>query len=77
MPGVFSFQTEERLLSRLAFETFLLGTAMVTPPNFFRARVCIKQATVRSMICLLRYPKDVPKQPILDQQVFYNRRGRR
>jgi hypothetical protein len=31
-PGVSSFQWEERRLFRLAFDVFLFGTAMVTPP---------------------------------------------
>ena len=34
MPGAVSFQVEERLLSRLWRETFPLGTAMLTPPDY-------------------------------------------
>ena len=39
-PGVSSFQCEERRLSLLAFDVFLFGTAMVTPPvNHFPGAV--------------------------------------
>jgi hypothetical protein len=33
MLGALSFQWDERRLSLLAFECFLFGTAMVTPPS--------------------------------------------
>ena len=67
--GAVSFQTEERLLSRLCLDTFPFGTAMLTPP----VDSCSEQLHNYK---LLIYPKAAQAQQILDQGIFGTRRGR-
>jgi hypothetical protein len=49
-PGVSSFQCEERLLSLLAFDTLLFGTAMVTPPVIHFPGGCLKTANLVAVV---------------------------
>ena len=66
--GAVSFQTEERLLSRLCLDTFPFGTAMLTPP----VDSCTEQLHNSKII----YPKAAQAQQILDQELFGTRMGR-
>ena len=69
MLGASSFQWEERLLSRLALDTFPFGTAMMTPPD----NRCSEQHNVMKEVI---YPKAAQAQQILDRFVSGTRRGR-
>lgn len=56
--GVSSFQCEERRLSLLAFDVFLFGTAMVTPPvNHFPGAVQGQRAWGLAPFCIRTAPR--------------------